>query len=73
MLGGLVDTDTDALEPDELARRAATLTCLRRSAGPLHAAIVSDYAFPCGGAEKVAVDSAIGLARAGIKVCFIAG
>lgn len=71
MLGGLVDAD--ALEPGGLAQRVATQRRSSRAAGPIHASIVSDYAIPCGGAEKVAIDSAIGLARAGVKVCFIAG
>lgn len=35
--------------------------------------VVSDFAMATGGAEKVAIDSAIGLAHAGIDVHFLAG
>jgi glycosyltransferase involved in cell wall biosynthesis len=39
----------------------------------MHIVIVCDYAYPFGGAEKVAIDSAMALARAGVSVHFIAG
>jgi len=39
----------------------------------LTAVIVSDYGHPIGGAEKVAIDSAIGLAELGVRVHFLAG
>lgn len=43
----------------------------REQEASLIIAVISDYAFPGGGAEKVAIDSAIGLARTGVEVHFI--
>ena len=39
----------------------------------LNVVVVCDYAHIVGGAEKVAIDSAVGLARAGVQIHFLAG